>query len=87
MPVHVFQPHDQYNPAEPNDLQLYREYRKAKREEARVRRKEEEERKQGGSDSEGSYYSEDEQEEQQRKDGTSTYHGSVKEGNLAADMG
>jgi hypothetical protein len=72
MPVHIFQPHELYNPAEPNDLQLYKEYRKAKREETRVRRKEEEERKQRGSESEASYYSEDEREEQEvRRDGES----------------
>lgn len=72
MPVHIFQPHELYNPAEPNDLQLYKEYRKAKREETRVRRKEEEERKQRGSESEASYYSEDEREEQEvRRDGKS----------------
>lgn len=67
MPVHIFQPHEMYNPAQPNDLQMYKQYRNAKREEARTRRKEEEESKRRGSESEGSYYSEDEQEE--RKDG------------------
>ena len=69
MPVHVFQPHEMYNPAQPNDLQMYKQYRRAKREEARTRRQEEEESKRRGSESEGSYYSEDEQEE--RKDGKS----------------
>ncbi|KAH8086839.1 hypothetical protein HD553DRAFT_203565 [Filobasidium floriforme] len=74
MPVHIFQPHELYNPAEPNDLQLYKEYRKAKREETRVRRKEEEERKRRGSESEASYYSEDEREEQEvRRDAPRTF--------------
>jgi splicing factor 45 len=67
MPVHVFQPDELYNPAQPNDLQDYRGWRRAKREEAKMRRREEEERKRRGSESEGSYYSEDEREE--RRDG------------------
>lgn len=67
MPIHTFQPHEAYDPSQPNDLEAYKDYRKSKREEARMRRKEEQARRdragrgQDMDSDEESYYSEDEQ--------------------------
>ncbi|KAJ9099221.1 hypothetical protein QFC21_004101 [Naganishia friedmannii] len=64
MPQHIFIPDEPYNPAKPNDLQEYRDYRKAKREERKARaqtEREEDRRRREGS--EKSYYSEDEEDD------------------------
>ncbi|KAJ9116443.1 hypothetical protein QFC22_004885 [Naganishia vaughanmartiniae] len=64
MPQHIFIPDEPYNPAKPNDLQEYQDYRKAKREERKARaqaERDEDRRRREGS--EKSYYSEDEEDD------------------------
>lgn len=75
-PVHVFQPLEAYDPSKPNDLQEWREYRKAIKEEARQRRRQEREREEearrraryGSTGTESSEYETEEEEDRPRRD-------------------